>query len=238
MRLKEFICAALALFMTLAAACFPAEKEAESAPATDPYSEEFLLGREGGAMAELKYSALHLFEQKLLPGIVFEHEQEFAGYIRSSDADKAREFILGIWALSASNAILNGLNMSAEEYASEDEELLWEYINDMRGTYDLGDEQIVSITIEELGADAGAVIVKMSDTGLTLLSTYIAIAHSNAGLRYFTLEMSPEPDSGGEALYMFCYADLYSRGTYYEIENNKEAFIAAIKDELAQAHIA
>jgi len=93
-----------------------------------------------------------------------------------------------------------------------------------------GDENIVEVTIESLGEKTTAAFIKMNATGWSHLSEYIAIVYTDGeGLAYYTLERSY--GVGNQAPYFFCFVDLYSRGTFFEIENTREAFINAIMTE-------
>ena len=172
-----------------------------------------------------------MFEQKELPLTIFEYEKETIDYINNSNIDKMKENILGVWEVSAANVILDELVFSDENVSFENEAAMWEYIDEKRPEYGLGDEHVHSITLEKIDADTNAIIVELSDTDWVPISTYIGIAYNKAfGIKYFTLEKSLDFLGNGNQNYMFCHVEANSRGSYFLVENNKNAFIAAIKN--------
>ena len=90
-----------------------------------------------------------------------------------------------------------------------------------RDVLGLGDEHISEITAEMLTEDTPAFIISMLDTQQILRSTYIAIVYHDNELQIYTLEQS-------EGFHMLCFVNLYSRGSLFEVENDRYAFTYAI----------
>ena len=180
-------------------------------------------------LAELQYEARYFFEQNALPSTIYANEKEVIKYISALDADGFEDIVYEIWARSVAVTILTEMEMSGEE-APETDELLWKLVGERALEYGLGEEHIVSLSIEKIDSDTTAVIIKMKDAKWILLSTYIGIAYNKSmGLKFFTLERSFDRSGGKDIPYMFCHIDADSRGSYYLTDNNKQSFINAVK---------
>ena len=179
------------------------EPQAERSELPDDIDEEKL--------AELRRSARWLFEQQVLPSVVFGDDDSdiIAQFMSESDVDSVKEILTFFWEFTVETMISYEL-----EGAFSPDEL------------DLGPEHIMEVTIETLEEGWIASIIKMYDIEQWLISTYIGIVYSEiGGFRFYTLEQ-------GEGFYMFCFRNRIGRGSIGQIENNREAFIEAIIGEL------
>lgn len=190
-----------------------------------------LYGYGDDGIAELQYNARYLFEQQILPQNIFGYEKETIDYINSSNINKMEENILSIWELAAANVIINDAELSGENLNLDNEDELWTLVDERRPIYGLDDKHIVDVTLEKVDSNTNAIIVELLDTKWTMLSKYIGIAYNKTvGLKCFTLEKSLDIVGDGNAQYMFCHVEGDSRGSYYTVKDNKQAFVTAIKD--------
>ena len=189
-----------------------------------------LYGYGDDGYAELQYEVRYLFEQIALPMTVLNVEEVMVEIIESGDIESIEELISMVW----ENAMMV---VVAEDFEARsrlggtvetDEEQVLDYIESMRVLCNLeSEENITSVTIEMLDENTTAAFLTMVSTGWSHLSTYIAIVYTQDGeLAYYTLERSN--NQGDDALYFFCYVNLSTRGTFFDIENTPEAFIEAI----------
>ena len=160
---------------------------------------------------ELQNAARYFFEQIYLPSVVHLLAYDaIIEYLDNMDA-AGMEVLLGMmWyvvaEISMENAIDNGMITDSVQ----------------RDEVGLGSEHIVGVTVEEISDDTVAFIIKMLDINQFLISTYIAIVYIDEDLQVFTLEQS-------FGFHMFCFVNLDSRGSFFPVDNNREAFIEAIK---------
>jgi len=161
-------------------------------------------------MLELRSNARWLFEQTFLPSVVYEFNEVIIEYINNYDEEGMEDFMLWAWSYLVSLYI--GIEMN--DFTIDETQL---------GTLGLGDDHITEVTIERISDDVVAAIVEMFDIGEERRSTYIAIVYTDdSNLRIFTIEQS------FLSSYMFCYVGTNSRGSFFTIENNRDAFIEAI----------
>jgi len=194
---------------TVAPTADPVETaEPEPSPSADQISPAEIL--------ELQSGARWLFEQRFLPSVVFEFHEEIIDYISEFDEDGMESVLL--WAWEYVTAIF-------AEYELGDQFALAEESRPLE-TFGLGDEHIAEVTIEQLNEDSIGAIIKMLDIGEVRRSTYIGIVYTeDSELRMFTLEQS-------YGFHMFCFVGVESRGSFFEVENDRAAFIEAIIDVL------
>jgi len=170
-------------------------------------------------LLQVQSDARYVFEQIWLPHMVFEFEsEEIAAFIKDSNVEGMRENLLLSWEFVAMQAIIE---MFGERiFDGPDLDILGQL-------YELRfDEHVVDVTIESLDEETSAFIIEMLDIEQFLRSTYIAIVYSEAhGLALFTLEQS-------HGFHMFCFIEIDSRGSFFEVENNREAFVEAIRSVL------
>jgi len=169
-------------------------------------------------MAQLQSDVRYVFEQIWLPQVVLEFDSEtIVAYIRDANVEAMRESLVLSLEFVA-------MRMMMETFSEE-------LMEDPLGFYDMLEEQrweehIVDVTMEPLDEETSAFIIKMLDIEQFLRSTYIAIVYNEAhGLQIFTLEQS-------HGFHMFCFVNIGSRGSFYAVENDREAFIEAIISEL------
>ncbi|MDR0469121.1 MAG: copper amine oxidase N-terminal domain-containing protein [Peptococcaceae bacterium] len=197
-------------------------------PAKDPLR-GVLYGYGNSRLREVQYVARYIFEQDILSKSFYANEDTIIDFIRTSNLDDIKEFILLRWAYTISYLVSTGnidpLPISESENSTQVKNPVEQTVQE----YELyADQYILEITIEEISADTKAVFIKMSEPGWALLCTHIAIVQNDAiGLQYFTLERSVIHD--GTQIHMFCFINENSRGTFSTIENSKEAFLHAIK---------
>jgi len=168
-------------------------------------------------IAELQSNARYVFEQFMLPEMVLDfYREEMIDHMINLDVAGVKEEILSAWDYLTEILIISALRSPLSPYDGDEE------IELMRQEWGLGDEHIVDVTIETLDEGITATIIKMLDMEQFLRSTYIAIVYGETeGMMYFTLEQS-------HGFHMFCFVGLDSRGSFFEVENTREAFIEAI----------
>ena len=120
--------------------------------------------------------------------------------------------------------------LSDEEIKIETQKELEELLEKRRERFDLGEDHIAGVTVDLLSDKTSAAIIKLSNTKLPLISTYIAIAYNeDKGLRYFTLERSLSPDDDEETPYIFCAIFNSLRGSYKKVKNNRKDFTETVR---------
>ena len=232
MNARRFFCVLLIFTTVLSALAMPAT--AALRPARNP-EDGALYGYGDDGIAELQYNARYLFEQSILPKTVFEYEKETIDYINAFNTDKMRENILTEWEYAAATVILNDLKLSGGE-TPETADSMWAYVEEKRPELGMGDEHVTEVAIEALDGNTKAIVIATLDTGWVPLSTFIGIAHNEAaGLKYFILERSFDLFGDGNAPYMFCFVGDGVRGSYYAIENDRQAFVDAVLDVMTNA---
>ncbi|MCL2368288.1 MAG: hypothetical protein FWC72_04770 [Oscillospiraceae bacterium] len=168
---------------------------------------------------ELQSDARWIFEQRLLPSVVFEFHGEIIDFLNDFDAEGMEMILLWAWEYVASVMAEYELGDRISLFDNYDERLL-----DAIG---LGDEHIAEVAIEQLSEDVVGAIVKMLNIDQPQRSTHIGIVYSeDSGLRVFTLEQSFDD------IYVLCFVDVEGRGSFFQIENDRDAFIEAILEVL------
>ena len=229
--MKKIFTILLVLCLLFTAACVPSapaatpEPTIEATPAPTPAPTEAAQGElpplseriDAEEILQLRSDARWLFEQMFLPRIVFELSGEaIMDYIENSDVEAMRELLLAAWSYVTAAVAGQALG-DRVSFMDED---------NPREALGLGDEHIVDVTRELFDQHAAGFLIKMLDIEQFLRSTYIAIVYSETeGLRMFTLEQS-------EGFHMFCFVEVDSRGSFFAVENSREAFIEAIRSEL------
>ena len=159
---------------------------------------------------QLQSEARYVFEQMFLPTVVYDSDsEEIIDLLSSQDVLGMEELLLDAWEHLTENFI---------EFSVMEDDLEDSADRDALG---LGDEHIREVTVEMLNEDTPAFIISMLDIGKFLRSTYIAIVYHNNELQIYTLEQS-------DGFHMFCYVNLHSRGSFFDVENDRDAFIEAI----------
>ena len=178
----------------------------------------------------------YFFEQARFPQIVFGYQEEFIDLIVTGDAEEIEEVIREEWYFISAGKIADYLMELDDRYSLDNMPQLIESIAEKRVELGLGEEHIVSVTLEQLNSGTRAIIIEMYYTGLPLLSSFIAIAYNEtAGLNYFTLERSIDLAGDGNVPYMFCFVDPPARGTLSVIANNRAAFINAVRTTMTDS---
>jgi len=182
---------------------------------------------------EVRYDARYFFEQSLLLKNARDYEKEMIESIKDSDRDIIESSVRISWDQAAGNTLYNTLSSAEKKRADQGRDEYFEIINQKRLEYDLGDDHIVDVSIEKLGDDRSAVIVKMLEQDWFLLCTYIGITYDqNEKIRYFTLERSYDDEDFDGRIYMFCFINGPGvRGSIDLVDNDKEAFVKAMANE-------
>jgi len=171
-------------------------------------------------LIELQSEIRYVFEQFFLPDIVYVMEREdVIDWLADLDAESMEELLFEAWEFIV-DTLLDHAERSGVALLSREE-------------MGLGDEHIVSVTAEAIREDVNAFIIKMLDIEQFLRCTYIAITyHETNGLQIFTVEQS-------HGFHMFCFVSENSRGSFFEVENNPDAFIEAILEVIddIDAHV-
>jgi len=161
----------------------------------------------------LRSEARWLFEQMFLPGVISQFHEYVIEYLHDNDEDSMTDFMVWVWDYMADLFIYYELG--------DDDDPLLDLARLMLETA-LSNEHIVEVTIENLDGDVIAAIVKLFDLEESHRSTYLAIVYSGENeLRLFTLEQSA-------GFHMFCFVGVEQRGSFFPVENNREAFVEAI----------
>ena len=165
---------------------------------------------------ELVSEARYVFEQMFFPAVVYNSdEEEVIDLMNTLDELGMERLVLESWE-SVADAFI-GFSIV--------EGILSNPIP--RDVLGLGDEHILEVTAESLTEDVSAFIISMLDIEQSLRSTYIAIVYYNNELQIYTLEQS-------EGFHMLCFVDMYYRGSLFEVENDRDAFLEAIIYVLAE----
>ena len=212
--MKRMFALLLALCMIFLRACTPIPATLQpSQPAQPPPTSQ--ASQPLDDVAQLQSDVRYVFEQIWLPQMVLEFDSEtIVAYIRDANVEAMRESLI-------SSLEFVAMRMMMETFSEElIEDPLWGFIElweEQRWA-----EQIVNVTIERLDEETSAFIIKMLDIERFLRSTYIAIVYNEAdGLQIFTLEQSHE-------FHVLCFVNAGSRGSFFSVENDREAFIEAI----------
>jgi len=165
---------------------------------------------------------------------VWNYEKELIESINDSNRYIVENFVRITWDQAVGNTLYKTLNSEEKKRADQGRDEFFEVINQKRLEYDLGDDHIVEVTIEKLDSDKSAVVVKMLEQEWFLLCTYIGIAYGqDAKIKYFSLERSYDDEDFDDRKYMFCYINRPGiRGSINLVNNDKEAFIKAVANEL------
>ena len=165
---------------------------------------------------DMQSDARWLFEQQFLPMVVLEFHQEVIDFINDFNEAEMEMFLLWAWEYVASIVV---------EYELGDRFALLD-ANRPLESIGMGDAHIANVAIEQLDDDILAAIVKMLDIGEVRRSTYIGIVYTaDSELRMFTLEES-------YGFHMFCFIGVEARGSFFAVENDRDAFIGAILEVL------
>jgi len=186
----------------------PSPEPAETPTVTLP---ELPDGIDADEIVEFISEARWVFEQQILPMAVFQDVDFIVELIEDADTDGMKEALVELWGFVVEMMLMNSY--------------------DLGGTFSLdelgmGSEHIMEVTIESLDEETTAFIIKMLDIDQVRRSTYIGIVYRETeGVRMFTLEQS-------YGFHMFCFVGADSRGSFFEVENDRGAFIAAIIEVL------
>jgi len=220
--MKKIFAVILALCILFMVACAPVPETLqppprvtlEATPEPSPESRENAQ-TEGLSPAEIlqfQSDARYVFEQLFLPGLVYEEfsSEAIIEALHNFDTAGMEEFFFQAWDFFVQTFLEFSLIQGTLPRPIAREDL------------GLGEEHIVEVTMERLDENASAIIIKLLDIEEFLRSTYIAIVYGGAEeLQMFTLEQS-------HGFHMFCFVNADSRGSFFAVENNREAFIEAI----------
>ena len=180
-------------------------------------------------LESLHYEARYTFEQMVFPMLVDDMEDIIIEHLLSGSVDGMREEAIFAWDFAARFTILEFL----DEISTVDEMGRWDAASEFRFEIGLGDEHIGEIIHVEIDENTNAFIIQLLDTYTPWLSIYLGVAHNDAvGLRAFTLEEMQDFSGVGERLFVFCFVATDSRGSFYQIEGNREEFIDGIHDAM------
>ena len=160
---------------------------------------------------QLRSDARYFFEQIYLPHVVYGLASDAViDYLNNMDAVGMEGLLVVVWdvvtEIFMEDAIDDGIITDSVQ----------------RDEVGLESDHIVDVTVEVISEDTVAFIIKMLDINQFLISTYIAVVYSDEKLQIFTLEQSL-------GFHMFCFVNVDSRGPLFPVDNNREAFIEAIK---------
>ena len=189
--------------------------------------DEFLVDEE--IIFYMQHIARYWFEQFIVADMVDVLEDDIIESLLSGDEAILLEDVLSAWNFSAKYAILEHPDLVAD--AGFDSGLGFADITyEVRLLFGLGDDHIVDSWIEEINENTTAFLFQLYDIEVPRRSIYMAIAYNEElGIQVFTLE-EIEGVSRYSGEFMFCFVEVYYRGSFYSIEGNREAFIDAIYD--------
>jgi len=194
-------------------------------PASDS-ARAAIFGYGNSRLNEVQFDSRYTFEQEVLPQAVYLFVEDLVDLISAKDLDEITNFVHHFWSIVEWYSIAYDLDETGQLEGVEDEEALVRLVSRLKPDYGLSEaEQILDIAIETLASGVTAVVLDMSDTGWTMLSTFIAIVFvEDLGIAVFTLERSIVDD-----LFVLCHVGWESRGVVNAAEeNSREAFIKAI----------
>jgi len=215
---RLFIILAALLTLVTLVGCFDRDDDSEEAITTTEPADELGSAEESQVgllspadILQLQSDARYAFEQMFLPSVVYQSDsEEVIDLLDTLDASGMEALLLETWAHFADVFIDFSVTEGTLDAPVE------------RDTLGLGDEHIIEVTAEMLSEDTPAFIISMLDIEQLSRSTYIAIVyHENDELQIYTLEQSNDS-------YMFYFVNLYSRGSFFEVENDRDAFVEAI----------
>ena len=193
-----------------------------------------------GTMSALQYATRYGFEQSCLPSTVYANEELLADLI-VNDPDSFVAIIDDqIWGEYRDAVLVNYMEESEEVFTIESEEQLYEILATLTEKYYLRAYQ--AYTAEHFMLDETKYCLMLYMTEITdflmldelsklLLSSHVAVVYDSATgeFNYFTLERS------FDNLYMLCSINAEGAHRNYGIvENNTEAFIAAVETILGE----
>ena len=184
-----------------------------------------------------QYNNRYTFEQFFLPSVIFGMYDEVVDMLQTGDLRGMSELIHDAWTAQrfmfftfedlAENvphflAFATAFNEAVEAADEADRDDLIFYL--VTTELGLGDEHIVGVTFEELDEYTNAFIIEMKDVQAGWLSTFLGIAYNErSGLFMFTLERGHTP-AGADVFHVFCILHIAARGSFFPIENTREAF--------------
>jgi len=203
------------LMMTVLVACDRSNESEEDALTSIESTDESDLKKSTDfpspeEILELVSEARYVFEQMYFPAVVYNSDkEEVIDLFNTLDVSGIKTLVFNSWENLADSfidfAVIEGILASPVS----------------RDVLGLSDEHILEITAESLTEDISAFIISMLDIERSLRSTYIAIVYYDNELQIYTLEQSDD-------IHMFCFVNMYNRGSFFEIENDRYAFIEAI----------
>ena len=207
---------AVMLMLTILVACNGDGDSAEVTVApTDSAGESDSLEDSGelpspDEILQLQSDARYTFEQMFLPTVVYSTDSdEIIELLSRQDESGMKTLLLDTW---------EQMVVAFIDFSVTEGNLSTPVARDVLG---LGDEHITSVTAEMLTEDTPAFIISMLDIEQFLRSTYIAIVFHNNELQIYTLEQS-------HGFHMFCFVNLHSRGSFFDVENDRDSFTQAI----------
>ena len=198
-----------------------------------PDSEAELPRLQGGTLYEIvspsnlnrfQYSNRYTFEQFFLPSVLFSLDEEVIHMLQTGDLNSMRELVFDAWTAQVLIMIAQEVPDIFDEFADMPDIVFDVFAAFALNEVGLGDEHIVEVSFEELNEYTNAFIIEMKDVQAGLLSTFVGIAYNDInGLFMFTLERAAVVDA-----HVFCALHISFRGSFFPIENTREAFAAYI----------
>jgi len=146
--------------------------------------------------SELVQETRYIFEQLWLPEVLFEYYDEFTFFITNVSIDALDNILRYEWYFATGSVLM-------AYFLYNDIPFSLDALERARTEYGLGQEHIISISLEQIDANITAIIIEMLPMPEQLISTFIGIAYSTeSGLRYFTLERSIDFFGDGNPTYV------------------------------------
>jgi len=182
------------------------------------------------------HAVRYFFEQQHLPELLFDEQEKFIGFISDGNVREIERLIRAEWERVSIGAVASYIMTPDAEYSQSDMPRLMEDIARKRADLDLGEEHIGSVASQRINNTTNAIVIEMYYTNLWRLSPFIAIVYNEEdGLKYFTLERTVDGAGPFSTAYIVCLRTPERRTPYFQIENNRAAFIYAIRDLMSDS---
>jgi len=219
------------------------EPEPELEPEPEPESAEVfdsgfdpaqVVSQLEGSIFEMIGEARYVFEQFIIP-INFRDfdEAELVGLMQDDNFNMLG-YITYLWEFAGDMIITDKMEELSITLPSSDEEMA--ALRDAFNPRHFGNEHIVYVYRVELDEHTFAYIIRLLEFPRPLTSIYFGIAYNETmGLNFFTLEVMSSFMGDIDDLYMFCFVDVDSRGSFFPMYDDRDEFIAAIHEVMGGA---